>query len=178
MNTINKWVLISALALLSACGATKSYFTQDVRKKIEDRSVSLEQVQFYVDRDIELRREVNSGQLDVTSGKVKFENGRYLHIILLKRGTPGVCVQAKDKTINVSFETGDNKTLTFGVPSGGKTGGYQICAEEWKNNLGKVTYDGEVYTLQPAGAAAALMIKKSVVDHLEVKVRKMKGRKI
>jgi hypothetical protein len=177
MKAISKWALVLAVCL-TACSGPKSYFTQEIRTKIEAKSVTVEQIQFYVDRDVELRRELSSGNLQVSSGKVKFENGKYIHIILLKKGTPGVCVKSSDKSMDVSFEVGDGKTLLFSVPKNGKTDTYMICANEWANNYGKVTYDGQTYYIQPGGASAALMIKKSVVGRMEVRVHKMKGRKI
>lgn len=177
MKTLTKWALILTLGL-SACSGPKSYFTQDIRKKIEINSLSVEQIQFYVDRDVVLKRELTSGNMEVSSGKIKVEDGKFIHVIVLKKGTPGVCVSSSAKAMNVSFELGDNKTLLFSVPTSGKSVAYQICADEWANNYGKITYDGEIYTLQPAGSAAALMIKKSVISRWEVKVRKMKGRKV
>lgn len=177
MKTISKLTLLLLIAL-TACSGPKSYFTQDIRKKIEGRNATVEQLQYYVDRDVELRRELTSGKVDVSSGKVIFENGKYLHIILLKKNTPGVCISSTDKSMDVSFEMGDGKNLQFAVPKNGKSENYQICALEWVNNAGKITYDGETYYIQPGGSGASLMIKKSVIGKWEVKKRKMKGRKI
>jgi hypothetical protein len=184
MNTLKATLFLLVLSL-SACGIPKSYFTVGVRTKLEGASIAMEQLQFYVDRDVELRRELASGEAKVTSGKVKFENGKYIHIIYLKRFTPGVCTAVAADRLDVSFEMGDGKSLVFGVPAGASPEvGYQIFAQEWvrtqgsRREVGKITYDGNSYFIQPNGIAARLLIQKSVVDKFEVERRVMKGRKI
>jgi hypothetical protein len=143
-------------------------------------NVSPDKLQYYVDRDVELRRVLESGDATVTSGKVKFENGKYVHIILLKKNTPGVCVSSKESSwMSISFEEGDGKNINFGIPrDGNEYAGYTIYAQKWNNNYGEITYDGKTYYIQPSGSLAVLLIKKSVVDRMEVDKRVMKGRKI
>jgi hypothetical protein len=185
MKTLYASAIILCLALTS-CSIPKSYFTVATREKVESKNISVDQLQFYIDRDVELRRELTSGDVEVTSGKIKFENGKYIHIILLKKFTPGVCTKIEDKKLEISFESGDGKSLGFGVE--GKTTpetNYQLFAQEWltpKNSpqttIGKITYDNKVYYIQPNGTAARLMIKKSVIDKMKVKKRVMKGRKV
>jgi hypothetical protein len=181
-----KFLLIALGLFLVSCGSQKSYFTVAVRDRLEENSVPLNQLQFYVDRDVELRRELTSGNIQVSSGKVKFENGKYIHIILLKRNTPGICTTSKDNKLDISFETGDGKFLTFGVATNAAPeAGYQIFAREWINSgkgsgneFGKIMYDNQEYYIQPGGAKAKIMIRKSVVAKFEVKKRVMKGRKV
>lgn len=181
----NTVTVIAFAFLLSSC-APKSYFTTDIRRKVEAQSISIDRLQFYIDQDVELRRELASGNAEVTSGKIKFENGKYVHIILLKANTPGVCVEAGEQRLKVSFEDENGKNLTFGLPVNAPASSpYQIVAEEWIQHTqswsvstGKILYDGEVYYIQPEGADAKLLIKKSVVNKLEVKKRVMKGRKL
>jgi len=184
MKNFNKLIFILSIALAS-CAGPKSYFTIGIRSKIENKSIPLSQLQFYVDRDVELRRELSTGDAKVNSGKIKFENGKYIHIILLKKFTPGVCTQTYPNSLDVSFELGDGKNLTFGVPNQASSDYiYQIFALEWiKNNrslgeMGRITYDNKTYYIQPNGTSAKLMIKKSVVDKLEISKRVMKGRKV
>ncbi len=177
MKTLVKLFVLSALAL-AACSGPKSYFTQDIRKKLEANSVDLTQLQFYVDRDVVLKRELTSGNLNVTSGKVKMENGKYIHIIVLKKFTPGVCTGVSDKSLDISFEMGDGKTLKFGLTPGAKIENYQILAHKWVNNMGEVTYDGQTYQIQAEGSRAALLIRKSAINTFEIRRHVMKGRKV
>lgn len=175
--------LLLIITLVSSCSGPKSYFTAEIRKKIEDNSIPPTALQFYVDRDVELRRDLSSGEVKVSSGKIKFENGKYIHIILLKKNTPGICTEAGGKYLSISFETGEGKNLKFGVVKDAAANAvYQIFAKEWikksSTEIGKITYDGQTYYIQPAGADASLMIQKKVVGKLEIKKRTMKGRKI
>jgi hypothetical protein len=167
---------------LSSCMPT-SYFTTDIKNRILADSVSLDKLQFYVDRDVELRREVSSGNMQVTSGKVVFQNGKYIHIIKLKRLTPGICSKVHNNSMEINFEVGDGKTLTFGVTGvASPTEVYRLFANEWINvdggKVGKITYDKQVYYIQPGGEGARLMIKKSVIDNLKVDSKTMSGVKI
>lgn len=170
---------------LSSCGVPMSYFTTSVRTRLEGKSIPVEKLQFYVDTNVELRRELASGEATVSSGKVKIENGKSIHIIKLRRLTPGICVASKEGKLDVSFETGEGKFLTFGVKAEGPNQIYQLVVDEWVKNpngwqstQGKITYDGETYYIQPAGGEAKLMIQKSVVTKLDVDRRVMKGRKL
>lgn len=173
-------VLLGLALGFGSCGSSKSYFTTDVRNRVEKMNVSLDKLQYYVDRDVELRRELESGDASVSSGQVKFENGKYVHIILLKKNTPGVCVKSSGTGwISVSFEDGEGKKINFGKPKDGSDyAAYQIYADKWNKSYGEITYDGKTYYIQPSGSNAVLMIRKSVVDRLEVEKRVMKGRKI
>src|SRR6478672_11811677 len=97
------------LATLAACGSSKSYFTVDTRNRLEEKSISVDQLQYYIDKDVELRRELASGETKVKSGKVIMENGKYINIVLLKSGTLGVCTAADKNSLDIDFEDGDNK---------------------------------------------------------------------
>ena len=177
-----------AIAIVFAISMTscmpKSYFNTDIRNRIVADSISLDKLQFYVDRDVELRREVSSGNMQVTSGKVVFQNGKYIHIILLKRNTPGVCSKIHNNSLEINFEVGDGKTLTFGVTGVSSPGEvYRLFANEWINvdgggKIGKITYDKEVYYIQPNGEGARLMINKSVIANLKVDRQTMSGVKV
>ena len=112
-----KTILIHLTLTITSCSVPKSYFTVGIRTKVESKSIPINKLQFYVDRDVELRRELSSGDMKVSSGKVKFENGKYIHIILLKKYTPGICTNYYDNAVDISFELGDGKNLTFGVVS-------------------------------------------------------------
>jgi hypothetical protein len=179
MNSLKSASVILVI-FLSACGTSKSYFTSDVRSRIEsNHTVSVDKLQFYIDRDVELRRVVSSRDTKVTSGKVRLVNGKYVNIIKLKKNTPGICTGFYTGSLNIAFESGDGQYLTFGVPnytSPGSGNVYQILAQAWINSTGKVIYQGDTYYIQPGGTEAKLLIDKSVVDKFDVKKRTMHGR--
>lgn len=175
-----KLVIYTALAALtvSACSTPKTYFTPAVRSTIESNSIPVNKLQFYVDRDVELRREVASGTAAVTAGIIKFENGKYVNIITLKRNTPGVCTKVYEDKIDVSFEIGEGRFLTFGKLKRDSRAPYTLYADNWGRELGEIRYDGKNYYILPSGAEARLMIKKNALNTLKVEKREMKGRKV
>src|SRR6187402_2250685 len=116
MKTTITLSVITMLALSSCSTLQRSYFTVDTRRRVEEIAIPVEKLQFYVDKDVELKRELAARDAKVTSGKVVFENGKYVNIVILKAGTQGVCTMALNNTLEISFETGENKNLRFGVP--------------------------------------------------------------
>ena len=183
-------VMIKKLAVVFILGFTacktipKSYFTVDTRNKVEEKSISMDKLQYYIDKDVELRRELTSRDAKVSSGKVKIENGKYINVILLKQGTLGVCTQTRRNSLDIAFESGDGKNINFGVPDrSGSNTVYSLYADQWVSNynnpeIGKITYDGQVYYMRFTGARPKLMIKKTATDKYEVNKRVMSGRKI
>ena len=174
--------------VLPSC-STKSYFTKEIRDIVEANNNSLTKLQFYIDRDVELRRELSSGDIKVSSGKVKFENGKYIHIIFLKKYTPGICTKVSKNSIDVSFEAGEGKNLSFETISEFDTQSdetYKIVPDEPLNNRTsfayfKIKYDGYIYMMKAGDTGDALpklMINKSVIGNLKVERTRMKGQKI
>lgn len=177
-------LFLAFAVFLTSCSSSKSYFTADTRNKIEQNSIPLEKLQFYIDKDVELRRELSSGDATVKSGKVVLENGRYVNIIQLKKGTAGVCTGVYKNSLDISFESGQNSSLAFSAANGRNTeGAYRLDAEKWikpynSPEVGRVTYDGDVYFMRFNGARPKLMIKKTSTDKYEVNKRVMSGRKV
>jgi hypothetical protein len=182
--------IISLLALSACSTLQRSYFTVDTRRRVEERAIPVEKLQFYIDKDVELRRELAARDAKVNSGKVIFENGKYVNIILLKAGTLGVCTQKLDNSLEISFESGDNKNIRFGVPERAPSNmTYSLYADQWISNpnsfnpanisqVGKIAYDGEVYYMHFNGERPRLMIQKTARDKYEVNKRVMSGRKV
>jgi hypothetical protein len=163
---------------LASCGTPKTYFTSSVRSNIESSNIPVSKLQFYVDRDVELRREVSSANAKVSAGVVKFENGKYVNIITLKKNTPGVCTRAYDDKMDVAFEVGDGRYLTFGKVRKDSRAPYTLYADNWGKVYGEIKYDGLTYYILPGGSEARLMIKKNALNTLQVDKREMKGRKV
>jgi len=156
----------------------KSYFTANTRKLIESKNIPLNKIQFYVDKDITLERVVNSGSTEIKSGKVEIESGKNINIIVLKKNTPGVCTKINSNSLEISFEEGDGKSITFTETLSGKFNFYQVSAEKWIKDQGQLTYDGNKYYIQTAGSDAKLLINKKIIKNITVEQRKMKGIKI
>lgn len=176
----NALILIGIAAIaFASCSTPKTYFSSSVRSQVEKSAIPLEKLQYYVDRDVEIRREVASSSAKVTSGVVKLENGKYVNIVTLKKNTPGVCTKTYPDKIDISFEMGDGKYLTFGrLKTNDVYAAYTLYANSWLNNLGEINYDGQRYYILPQGSEAKLMIKKNVLHTIKVDKREMNGRKV
>jgi hypothetical protein len=171
-------IFVSAITFAS-CSSSKTYFTPAIRSRVEANSVPLTKIQYYVDRDIILTRELDKGETKVTSGAVKFQNGHYVNIIKLKKGTPGVCTMVGPNKIAVAFEMGNGKYLNFGKTRVGTSDDpYRILADDWVNDYGIITYEGKHYQIEPSGTEASILIKTSWLSVNEVDKRQMKGRTV
>lgn len=181
MKLIYVSIAIFSIALVSvSCSSSKTYLTPQIRSRIENAGVNLNKLQFYVDRNIELKREITKEEAQVTKGNIKVENGRYIDIITLKKNTEGICSSVYPDKIQVAFETGENKALTFGrTKYASSTDPYKILAFEWfKNGDGLIKYEGKSYHIGQ-GTEASVMIKSKFVRKADqVKQRKMEGVKI
>ena len=169
---------IISVLIISSC-SQKVYFNTQVRKQLEDLNIPLNKLQFYVDRDVILRREISKEETKASSGVVKFENGKYVNIIKLPMYTYGLCTKIYPNKLNISFEDVDGKFLTFGYPKNGSDeNAYQINADEWNGNIGKINYEGKVFYIDEKSSDAKIMINQQWKAKKDVKQRVMKGRKI
>jgi hypothetical protein len=171
--------IISSALILASCGNSKTYFTPAIRSRVEANSVPLTKIQYYVDRNITLKRELDKGETKVTAGSVKFENGHYVNIIVLKKGTPGVCTMVSPNKLSISFEMGNGNYLNFGrTHAGTDEDPYRVLANSWVNDYGLITYEGKQYQIQSSGTEASIMIKTKWLRTDKVEKRQMKGRTV
>ena len=182
--------LLAVLVLATSC-SRYSYFTVGNRSAIESSSQPIKKLQFYIDRDVTLWREVASANAKVASGKVEFKNGKYRNIIYLKRLTPGVCESTSENTLRVSFESGNSHTLEFGPHQFGNKNLFGIYGRDWENGKGIVTYDGFDYHLEyteghskriykkgKRSNVASLLIKGKIKQEKKVDERTMEGKRL
>ncbi len=183
-----KFLFFAALILSFSACTTKVYFTETLRHALEQKKVELTRLQFYIDRDVELIRVVHSSQAATNAGKVQLENGKYINIIDLPKGTSGVCTKADSGRVEVSFESGEGRFLPFGLEK--KTAsaeGERYYVLQTQGDSIKVDYAGNRYTARTysgyeqsvgRGTQARLMLKKSQVNKMTVERRKMSGRRV
>ena len=170
--------ILSSVLIFASCSNSKTYFTPAIRARVEANSVPLSKIQFYVDRDIVLKREMDKGETKVTNGELKFENGHYINIITLKKGTQGVCTNVFPNKISISFEVGGNY-INFGrTKQGTSTDPYRVLANSWVSDYGIITYEGKEYHIEESGTEASIMIKSKWLKTSQVESREMKGRSV
>ena len=114
----------------------------------------------------------------IVSGEIKMVQGRKVEEIRIPKGTPGVVVdRPRGDKLAVSFETQNDRYLIFG-PNPKKGARYVLLATEWKNNRGKVKYDGQQYFTTRESGLAALLVNLKQSKKVRVKSRAAKGREI
>lgn len=171
---------------LSSCSLNRMYLTVDTKQKIEKAGVDLNQVQFYNSHEIVLARALKKEEISVAEGKVRVENGRSIEEIIIPANTPGICELNDEKTLKISFEDGDGKSVPFlverrnGIVVEGSY--FRVGAKEWTrtnrgNKVGKVDYEGKIYKLV-RGSDSRLMIDKSVLNKVDRDTRVARGRKL
>ena len=164
------------LSLNSCVNGRKINFTQDIRNRLEAKNIDLAKLQYYIDGDVILSREISSDTAKILKGEVVFQNGKYYETITLRKNTQGICTAIYPNRLNVSFETDNNKFLVFSVPDGDI---YQLVNNDISVlNPNVMTYDCLKYSISLKTSIPYLLIKKSVVTKEISDARTMKGRKI
>lgn len=180
-------LVVSSLVLsLASCSSKISRsslvpFTKDLRQKLEKENIDLKQVQFYVDQKIVLNRNLGDQKVEVSSGVVKLENGKYINEVIIPSLTPGICEGAEGDKLLISFEKG-NSNLPFGPGSGYTFNEYSLYGAEWKNGTTAVMYDSNKFRARCGScqdiASVTLLIKRKVREKFEHKSRTLKGRTV
>jgi hypothetical protein len=178
---VQKQILYTILiAVLVSC-SPKAYFTSEIRAKAEAKQIDMKQLQYYIDSDLELIREVKNDTAKVSSGRIIFSNGKYLQIITLKANTKGVCTNVYPNRLNIAFEDGDNRFITFGISKFSNQFGkpYELYFSDAKGTTpNTILYEGQLYTININQKLPKLQIIKSEIDKKDTKKRNMKGRKV
>lgn len=181
-NIINKFmrhtfILIVLIISVASCKNLVPY-TESLRTKNGWTDNQVKRIQFYTSRDVVLQRQVATDETAIQGGKIKILDGKKIEEIIIKRGTPGIVTSIPSSSkMLVSFEKDDNHFLSFGV-NPEQSGKFVLLASEWKNGVGKVTYNAKNYFTSPEGAYTSLMVDLRKVQEVELNQRVAKGRKI
>ena len=164
--------------LLSSCGPSLSYFTQDLYDQNYWTEAELKRIQFYLSKSIVLRRELSGSKSEIISGEIKLVDGRKVEEVIIPQRTPGVVVLIpKSNRLAVSFDTKDESYLVFG-PNPKYSNRYGLLASEWKRNSGIVTFEGKKWRVENESAYAALMVDLKKINKVSVDSRRATGRKV
>lgn len=177
---------LASMIFLFSCSSSRKVtkdnvvpFTRDLRQRLEKDNIDLRQVQFYIDQKLILSRNLGDQKLEVHSGVVKMENGRYINEVIVPAFTPGICDTTQSDKLMVSFEKGNND-LAFGPGSGYTINQYVLYGTEWKNGTAAVTFDSNKFRARCGTcsdvASVTLVVRKSEIDKIDRKSRTLKGR--
>ncbi|MFQ5446215.1 MAG: hypothetical protein ACE5FF_04715 [Saprospiraceae bacterium] len=173
MKTLNLAVIaFLSVTFLSSCSNQLTYFSQYLYDEYRWPEQDLKKIQFYISRDIVLKRQLTGGSSEIISGKIKIE-------VIIRKGTPGAFIfSPKHDSFAISFEEGgDSPYLMFG-PNPKYNGRYALLASEWKRGGGQVTYAGKKWRVSTDDAFAALLVDMRKIDKVSVNSRVAKGRTV
>lgn len=185
-NTINtsrmsfsfSMLLLVALLGMSSCSKKLTHYTQKMSNDFGWTESDVQKVQFYLSGDVILRRNLGASDSRITNGKIRLIDGREVEEIIFKKGTPGIAIfSPKSDRLAVSFEDSDDRYLIFG-PNPKSSGRYTLLGKEWNKNIGKVTYNGVVYTTSTQSAYASLLVDLKRAKNIKYKSTTVGGRKI
>ena len=170
IKVTTKIVLCLSLSLLVSCATILNI---ELKKRIEESNVKIEDVQFYTSKRIVLRRILRKEEkVDETSGKVKFKKGKYIETLIIKKKTPGILINQDEKGMYISFEEGENKYLPFRLYKGDYLLDYKKVSTKYPIEYGGKTYD------IIKGFRAYLTLKKESRFDVDKKRRYIKGREV
>jgi hypothetical protein len=168
---IQKIGLFIIFISLQAC-SHKLYLTPAVKAQLVTYNQPLEQVQLYIDRNINF---TNTTETIDSLGNKKFSK----RIIKLRRNTPGICVFQKDTLMVVQFESGEANKFYFGINAQSKPfDHYRILALKWTNQAGIINYEEKPYQFSIINSLASLKLPASLLKKLEkreIKKRTING---
>lgn len=179
---------LASMAFISSCSHTRKLtsdnfvpFTKDLRQKMERDNIDLKQIQFYIDQKLILSRNLGDQKVEVSSGVVRLENGKFINEVIVPAFTPGVCESVDNDKLMISFEKGNND-LAFGPGSGYTFNSYVLYGTEWRNGTAAVTFDSNKFRARcgscPDVASVTLVVRKNEIDRIERKTRTLKGRTV
>ena len=170
---------LTTLLLATSCASKLTPFTKSMQDDFGWQSEDLQRIQFYLSKDIELRRQLTAGSSEIVSGKIRIENGREVEVITIPQGTPGVFLfSPKADRFAVSFEDGpEDQYLMFG-PNPKVSNRFVLLASDWERNSGKVRYAGKSYRVSSDDAYAGLLVDLRKITKTQRQSRVAQGRKV
>ncbi len=167
----------AGMLFLSSCTAYLTPYTSTTQSQTNFAEEQLKKVQFYLEGDITLYRDVSNSELEITQGEIKMVDGRQVQQIVIKSGTPGIIVKAENRdTFLVSFDA-DGSYLRFGVNKD-YNGKYTMMAKKWEGRIGIVDYAGKEYKSTPESIYAYLTVNMKKINNTTVDSKEAGGRTI
>ena len=167
---------ILLLGLVFTSCSNKIYFTNDMRLRLNEYDLEISKVQFYTSDKMVFKKVLPFDSAAIANGEIKFENGKLIDNVIIKKNTPGTCEIVEDGLLNMAFESGENKFLIFKLSKTGKY--YELLVSTYANKYGELLYDNEKYIIQVGSEKAKLLVKKNEDYLLRVNQRVVKGKKV
>jgi hypothetical protein len=154
-------------------------FSRELQMRLAAYTVDVKRVQFYIDQKLVLTRFLDSAKAEVSSGTVRFINGKLINEIIIPAYTPGIIESVDAYGLRVSFENGNSMLF---VPAEGEER-YVVAGSNWDNGTVEIPYDKSIYrvgtgTTNGSVADVRLVVKLTDVNKSDKKTRTLPGRKL
>ena len=155
-------------------------FTRDLFNRIKSYNIDVKRVQFFIDQKLVLTRYIDQNKAEVTSGVVKFINGKYINEIVIPANTPCVCDSVETDGLRVSFDRSGNE-FKF-INNKYSPDFFIFSGTNWKDGSCDVMFDRTVYRAACGTCSSAadikLIVRQADVDNIQRKTKVLQGRKI
>lgn len=167
--------LLGLVILLGSACSPRLLFTEQNREHLDAQGLDIERVQFYTDKEIVMRRKMESKETKVSNGEIRQIDGERTQEIRIPRGTPGIVDQVEAEKIWLAFEDCKGCELRFYKNSFDT---YQVDADDWIEKRGQIKYNGKTFYMIPPHNDALLMVKKREIYKPNKNSRVAKGVRI
>lgn len=176
LNRARNILLQATIIVLSTSCSVRVPYTSAIQQKYELSEQDLKNVQFFISHEVVLYKASDDGDAVAMNGELLVRSDKQIEEVVIRKGTPGVVVNADTRKLAVSFEIGEDRYLVFG--SNTSDGWYHLMAEEWTRRHGKLQYAGNTYFAAPGSGMAHLQFKMRKLRLLEKQSKIAKGRKL
>ena len=180
MKKLIPYALVPLLIFTAGC-TRKVIFTQQIREKAEHYKLDLRQVQFYIDRKVVIKRELDLNEAaGISGGKIVIENGKAINEVKIKKHTPGICENYGTDSLTISFEAGNGKSFIFGTrkyKEAPPSDFYIMYSHPGEVHNAEITYEGKTFYIEE-GTDAGLCIRRDEIFKYDKTKHIVKGRKI
>ena len=155
-------------------------FTRDLFNRIKAYNIDVKRVQFFIDQKLVLTRYIDLNKAEVTSGVVKFMNGKYINEVVIPANTPCVCDSVDYDGLRISFDRSGNQ-FKF-INNKYSPDFFIFSGTNWKDGSCDVFYDKAIYRATCGSCSSAadikLTVRQSDIDNTQKKSKVLPGRKI
>lgn len=146
-----------AMSVLGFTGcASKVFYTQEYRVKVDTAKIDPSKLQFYNDKEFLIRRKTVIKDVATEDGVVSMTEGVRVQDIRVRRGTPCRVDSVSGNNYWVRFEIGEGHTVRFYKNSFDY---YQIGADKWVRGRGAIAYGGKECEIERVGNDCLLLVK-------------------
>ncbi|MBA4196497.1 MAG: hypothetical protein C0459_02980 [Chitinophaga sp.] len=157
-------------------------FTRELYNILKANNIDVRKVQFYVDQQIILSRNLVQGKTEVINGIIKFSNGKNIDEVVIQQHTPCVVDSVDYDGFRVSFGGANNWFKFINSRQSTYPENYVCSGTNWKDGTADLLYNKLIYRAScgTCGSLAdvRLEVKQSEFDNSMRKTTVLPGRRV